>query len=158
MKQSSFISKQLKDAYYGGNYTGVHLKELLSNINWQEATTKVQSFNTIAMLAYHINYYVIAVSKVLEGGPLDAHDKYSYDCPPIQSQEDWEALVQKTFADADTFIALIEQMPDEKIWTDFIEPKYGSWYRNLAGTIEHVHYHMGQIALIKKLLKEQHRQ
>jgi hypothetical protein len=154
MKASSFIAKQLRDAYNGGNYTGVHLKELLSNINWQQATTKVHSFNTIAMLVYHINYYVIAVSKVLLDGPLDAHDKYSYDCPPIQSQQDWEVLVEKTFADAYTFIALIEQLPDEKIWTDFIEPKYGTWYRNLAGTIEHAHYHMGQISLIKKLLKE----
>jgi hypothetical protein len=31
--------------------------------------------------------------------------------------------------------------------------KYGNYYRNLHGIIEHTHYHLGQIVLIKKLLK-----
>jgi len=41
-------------------------------------------------LVYHINYYVAAVLPVLQGGPLDASDKYSFDLPPIQSKEDWK--------------------------------------------------------------------
>jgi hypothetical protein len=32
--------------------------------------------------------------------------------------------------------------------------KYGNYFRNIAGVVEHTHYHLGQIALIKKLLKE----
>ena len=30
--------------------------------------------------------------------------------------------------------------------------KYGTYYRNFHGLIEHAHYHLGQIVLIKKLV------
>ena len=73
------------------------------DVTWQQAVTKVHSFNTIAALVYHINYYVSVTLKVLQGGPLDGHDKYSFDLPPIQSQEDWERLLNKTWTDAEAF-------------------------------------------------------
>jgi len=53
--------------------------------------------------------------RVLEGGPLDAHDKYRFDVPPIKSQEDWEKLLDKVWSDAEKFAGLIEQLPESKI-------------------------------------------
>lgn len=50
---------------------------------------------------------------VLQGMPLNAHDKYSFDLPPIASQDDWENLVNKTLNDAETVSALIEKLPEE---------------------------------------------
>lgn len=146
------IAKQVRDVHFGGNWTDSNLKENLADISWQHATTKVYSFNTIATLLYHMNYYVNAVLKVLQGEPLNASDKYSFDHPPILSQEDWEKLLDKTWRDAETFAALIEQMPESKLWEDFSENKYGNYYRNIHGVIEHIHYHLGQIVLIKKIL------
>jgi len=124
----------------------------LAGVTWQQATTQVYSFNTIATLVYHTNYYVSAVLKVLQGEPLDAHDKYSFDLPPIQSREDWETLLNKTWADAENFAVLVEQLPESRLWEDFLGKKYGNYYRNLHGIIEHTHYHLGQIVLIKKIL------
>jgi hypothetical protein len=43
-------------------------------------------------LVYHANYYVSAVLKVLQGGPPDASDKFSFTHPPIACKEDWEQL------------------------------------------------------------------
>jgi uncharacterized damage-inducible protein DinB len=149
------IAKHFRDLYFGGNWTSVHLKESLANVGWQQATTKVYSFNTIASLVYHINYYVSAVLKVLQGEALTAKDQYSFDHPPIQSQEDWENLRNKTWNDAEHFAALIEQLPESKLWETFVDEKYGNYYRNLHGIIEHAHYHLGQIVLLKKLLVQQ---
>ena len=101
-----------------------------------------------------MTYYVRSVPNVLQGNPLDAHDKYSFDLPPIQSQADWENLLAKTWSDAETFASLIEQLPESRLWDDFSDNKYGSYYRNLHGIIEHCHYHLGQIVLIKKLLQQ----
>jgi hypothetical protein len=126
----------------------------LAGITWQQAVTKVHSFNTISALVFHTNYYVSAVLKVLQGEPLDAHDKYSFDHPPIQSREDWEKLLDKTWADAENFASLVEQLPESRLWEDFLGKKYGNYYRNLHGVIEHTHYHLGQIVLIKKILLE----
>lgn len=152
MNFSAQIAKHLRDVHFGGNWTSVNLKDSLADIDWQQATTQVYSFNTIAALVYHMNYFVSAVLKVLQGGPLDAHDKYSFDVPPILSQKDWENLLAKTWTDAETFANLIEQLSDSKLGELFSDEKYGSYYRNLQGIIEHNHYHLGQIVLIKKIV------
>ena len=147
------IARQLRDLHFGGNWTAINLKETLTGISWQQAITRVYTFNTIAALVYHMNYYMSAVGKVLEGEPLNAHDKFSFDHPPILSQKDWEKLCDKTWTDAGNFAALIEQLPESKLGEDFSENKYGSYYRNINGVIEHIHYHLGQIVLIKKIIQ-----
>ena len=152
MNVTAQVAKQLRDVHFGGNWTASNLKQHLSDVTWQQATTKIPSFNTIAALVYHMNYYVSAVIKVLQGGPLDAHDKFSFDHPPVLSQQDWENLLDKTWVDAETLATLIEQVPDAKLSENFLDGKYGTWYRNLDGVVEHIHYHLGQIVLIKKML------
>ena len=152
MNLTGQIAKLFRDVHFGGNWTSVNLKENLADITWQQATTKVYSFNTIASLVYHMNYFVSVVLKVLQGEPLNAHDKYSFDLPPIRSREDWEKLLDKTWTDAENFAGLIEQLPESKLWETFSDEKYGNYYRNFHGVIEHTHYHLGQIVLIKKIL------
>jgi hypothetical protein len=154
MSLTAQIAKHFRDVHFGGNWTSVNLKEQLADVSWEQATTKLYSFNTIAVLVYHMNYYVSAVLKVLQGGPLDASDKYSFDPPPVQSAADWESLLNKTWTEAEHFASLIEQLPEHKLWEDFSEKKYGNYYRNLHGIIEHIHYHLGQIVLIKKILSQ----
>ena len=152
MTITSQIAKHFREVHFGGNWTSVNLKDSLADISWEQATTKVESLNTIAALVFHINYYVSAILQVLRGGSLDAHDKYSFDVPPIQSQEDWEKLLAKTWKDAEAFITLVEQLSENKLSETFADEKYGNYYRNLHGVIEHTHYHLGQIILVKKLL------
>lgn len=152
MNQTAQIAKHLRDVHFGGNWTWVNLKDTLAGVDWQQATQKVHSFNTIATLVFHINYYVEAVTKVLEGGPLDSNDKFAFDHPPINSQEDWEKLVAKSWADVEKFAGLIEKLPDSQLGEIFVEEKYGTYQRNFLGIIEHAHYHLGQIVLLKKLV------
>src|SRR6187431_3108370 len=120
------IAKHLRDVHFGGNWTSVNLKENLEGLTWQQATTQLYSFNSIAALTYHMNYFVSAVLDVLEGEPLTAKDKYSFDHPPILTQEDWENLIDKTWTDAKRFAILIEQLPEHRLWEIFIDEKYGN--------------------------------
>ena len=152
MSLTSEIATQFRAVYFGENWTSSTLEDNLKGVTWQQATTKVHSLNTIAALVFHMNYFVDAVLKVLRGGPLDAHDKFSFDMPPVRSEEDWQKLLDKTWTDAETFARLIEQLPENKLWEDFADKKYGNYYRNIHGIIEHNHYHLGQIVLIKKML------
>ena len=146
------IAQHLRAVYFGGNWTSTNLKDTLAGVTWQQATTQIYDLNTIATLVYHATYYVFEVSKVLEGQPLTAKDKYSFEHPPIASQEDWEQLLAKVWVDVEHFASLIEQLPSDQLWADFVGKKYGNYYRNLHGIIEHLHYHLGQIVLIKKIL------
>ncbi|MFM2359647.1 MAG: hypothetical protein RLY16_1640 [Bacteroidota bacterium] len=153
MQLTKQIAKHLRDVHFGGNWTFSNLKDNLEGITWQQATTQVYNFNTIATLVFHINYFIEAVTKVLEGGPLDAKDIYSFNHPPIQCQADWDAMVQKSLQDAERFASLIALVPDEKLNDVFQDEKYGNYFRNFLGIIEHTHYHLGQIAIIKKIVQ-----
>lgn len=44
-------------------------------------------------------------------------------------------------------------MSVEKLNLPFVNEKYGTYLRNIDGLIEHSYYHLGQITLIKKLIK-----
>ncbi|MBL7950876.1 MAG: DinB family protein [Flavobacteriales bacterium] len=154
MTTSTTIATHFRDVHFGGNWTWVNLRDTLKDVTMEEALHQREGFNTIAMLAFHINYFVDAVLKVLEGGPLDAHDKFSFTHPPIDNEADWQRLLDKMWSDAERFATLVEQLPDDRLHTDMADPKYGTWYRNLTGIIEHSHYHLGQIVILKKLLRE----
>lgn len=147
-------AKHFRDVHFAGNWTSVNLKETLADISWQQAVTKIHDLNTIAALVYHINYYVSAVLKVLQGEPLKASDKFSFDLPQIQSEADWENLLNKTWSDAENFTKLLEQLPESRFDEIFTDEKYGNYYRNMHGIIEHTHYHLGQIVIIKKILQQ----
>jgi len=148
------IAKQFRDVHFGGNWTDVNLKDTLVDISWERAITEVNNLNTIAALVFHINYYVSYVLKVLQGEPLTANDKFSFDLSPITSSGDWQKLVNKALTEAELFALQIEKLDEAKLFEDFIDPKYGNYYRNILGIVEHTHYHLGQISLIKKILSE----
>src|SRR4051812_34810198 len=127
MNLAAHLAKHLKDVYFGGNWTTSNMKDVLADVTRQQAVTQVYSFNTIATLVFHMNYFVAAVLKVLRGNPLNEHKKYSFDPPPIESQEDWENFKNKVWNDAETFSGLIAQLPESKFWEDFTDPKYGNY-------------------------------
>lgn len=154
MNLPSHLAKHLRDVHFGGNWTVSNLKDNLADVTWQQATTKVQPFNTIATLLFHINYFIGVVLKVLDEGPLAGNDKLSFNHSPINSQEDWQEMQDKAWAEAERLAVLIEQLPESKLWEDFTDAKYGNYYRNIQGIIEHTHYHLGQIVLIKKLVQQ----
>ncbi|KGE85049.1 MAG: DinB family protein [Phaeodactylibacter xiamenensis] len=153
MTLSKNLSKHFKGVLFGGNWSDSNYRDQLSDVDWQMATSKVAGLNTIAQLVYHATYYLPHIASVLEGGPLQARDKYSWETPDIQSEADWQALLDAVWADAERLIAATAKLPEEQMWADFSDPKYGHYFSNLNGIIEHLHYHLGQIVLLKKLLR-----
>ena len=148
---SKQIATHFKQLFFGGNWTSVDFTTTLKDVDWMMATTKINEFNTIAQLVFHVDYYIDVTLKVLQGEPLDAHDKFSFDCPEITSELDWEKLKNKLFSDAESYVSLVEQLPDSKLSEVFCLEKYGNYYRNIHGLIEHSHYHLGQIVILKKM-------
>ena len=153
MTVSKLIAKHLREVYFGKNWTWSDLKEHLDDVTWKEATHKIEGFNTIAVLTYHISYFVKVASAFLDSGVVEGNDKLSFNAPPIHSEEDWQQLLHTIYADVETFAQKIELLPDERLFEVFGEEKYGNYYRNLTGIIEHTYYHLGQIVILKKLIR-----
>lgn len=153
MTFATLLAKHYRDAFFGGNWTCSDFREITSDISLGEALTQLHDCNTIATLTYHIGYYVTAQCNVLQGKPLQASDKESFAHPPLTSESDWQNLIASVLSDAEKAAQLIAELPDSTLSEPFVEEKYGTYFRNLAGNIEHIHYHLGQIALLKKLIR-----
>ena len=158
MSTPSQLAKRFREVVLDGKWiANTNFKDQLSDVTWHHANTKIADLNTIAMLTFHIDYYIAGILNVFEGGNLEIRDQFSFDLPPIESQERWEELLNKLWSDSQKFATLLEQMPDSKLNEVFVDEKYGTYLRNIDGMIEHAYYHLGQIALIKKMILFKHK-
>lgn len=155
MKSQNYLAKRFREVILNGTWiANTNFKKELKNLDWKMATTQFQNLNTISVLAQHIHYYINGVKNVFSGGYLEISDKYSFDFPEINSQEEWQNFLIKFWTDSEEFANLVEKFPEEKLDEVFLDEKYGSYKRNIDGMIEHCYYHLAQIVLIKKILEK----
>ncbi|RYJ36446.1 hypothetical protein NU08_4512 [Flavobacterium anhuiense] len=153
MKSTTEIANRFREVILNGTWiANTNFKDQLENLDWKIAVSPIQNLNTIAALAQHIHYYINGINQVFKGGTLDIKDQFSFDFPPIRSQEQWNNFLTKFWNDAETFASFVEQMPHENLDAVFVDAKYGTYKRNIEAMIEHSYYHLGQIVLIKKQL------
>ncbi|WP_299116423.1 DUF1572 domain-containing protein [uncultured Winogradskyella sp.] len=152
MKTTKHLANNLHQVYFGGNWTASNFKDKLEDVTLDMATKKVNDFNTILALSFHIHYYLKGTMDVFKGGDLTIRDKYSFDYPALHSEHQWQEFKNTMWNEAKEFILLIEKLEDNILETFLAEEKYGTYFRNILGIIEHTHYHIGQIAVIKKIL------
>ena len=147
------LAKRFREVMLDGLWiANTNFKAKLSDVTWEQATTKIGNINTIAMLTFHVDYYIAGILNVFEGGDLEIKDKFSFDLHPIESQKQWAELLNKLWTDSEKLVTMLEQMPDDKLNEVFVDEKYGTYLRNIDGMIEHAYYHLGQITLIKKMI------
>lgn len=153
MEGSTQLANRFRELFLNGTWiANTNYQELLSDIDWEQAIQKVASLNTIAILTFHINYYVEGVLQVLKGGELSIRDKYSFDAPEITSESEWNTLKNTLINNTEAFAKHIESMTETELESTFVDYKYGSLRRNIEGLIEHSYYHFGQLSLIKKII------
>jgi len=152
MATAQRIADMLNAAYFEGNWTGPNLFSLLEGVDCGMATKKLEGFNSIAQLVFHLNYYIHEQNHFFRTGELKAKDALSFDMPPIKDETEWQALLAGVKEDGMKWQKHVSTLTDNQLAAPFIDEKYGTYYRNLHGAIQHAHYHMGQIALIKKQL------
>lgn len=149
------LANRLKEVLLNGKWiANTNFKEQITSISWQQAIERVDNLNTIALLTFHINYYLKGLLNVFEGGNLEIRDKYSFDMPEISSETDWLKLVNEFVTNAEKFVSHVEKMDDQFLLQPFVREEYGSYLRNIEAQIEHSYYHLGQVSLIKKLIMQ----
>jgi hypothetical protein len=149
------LANRLREVLLSGKWIAhTNFKEQITSISWEQAIEKVANLNTIALLTFHVNYYLKGLLNVFEGGNLEIKDKFSFDMPEITSETDWLNLVDEFVSNAEKFINHVEKMDDNLLAQPFVKQEYGSYLRNIEAQIEHSYYHLGQVSLIKKLISQ----
>lgn len=153
MTRSQCLSKRLQEVFIDGQWiANTNYKAQLEQINYSQATTKIGELNTIALLTFHINYYLEGLIHVFNGGPLTISDRHSFTMPAMETQEAWHLLKNDLFKNAGIFIKQVAALEDSALEAVFVKEHYGSFERNIEAVIEHSYYHLGQISLIKKII------
>jgi len=153
MTRNLAIANRLREVLLNGKWiANTNFKEQIISVSWEQAIQKVGNLNTIALLTFHINYYLVGLSNVFNGGKLEIKDKYSFDLPEIKSERDWNKLVNDFLSNSEMFAKQVEQMDENMLDQPFADEKYGSYLRNIEGVIEHSYYHLGQVSLIRKMI------
>jgi hypothetical protein len=157
MTRNLILASRLREVLLNGYWiANTNFREQILSVNWEQANRKIENLNTIAALTYHINYYLEGLLNAFNSGKLEISDKYSFDLPEIQSETDWNNLVNDFLKNSGKFADEVEQMEDKKLDQPFIDEKYGTYLRNIEGVIEHSYYHLGQVALIRKMILLHH--
>lgn len=152
MKKTELIAQHLTDVHLGNNWTSVAIADTISDISWQEAFAAVPfSPNTIASLLNHIGYWNGVVAERGRGlTPVIAgHNGFEV---PEATPLHWEVLKEGLFRSAQELAEVIRGFDEEKLEASVL-PGHSSAYKNFQGQVEHAHYHLGQIVMIKKYLR-----
>jgi hypothetical protein len=146
------IARHIREIHFGDNWTDSAMQDVLKDVTWQQAIAKpIPDTNSIAELVFHMNFYLDYVHRNFKNEFLKFEQADTFKAPTIQSEADWLALLQKTWDDAEAFAQTVAQIPDDDLHI-VIPPRHNSFYKNAHGVVEHNHYHLGQIVLLKKLL------
>ncbi len=156
MQRNSILANRLREVLLDGLWiANTNYKSQITAISWQQAIQKVNDLNSIAALTFHINYYLDGLLRALESGVLDIHDKFSFDMPPINSEDDWLKLRNEFIKNAELFVNKVKDMDESMTDAPFIDERYGTYEKNINGVVEHCYYHLGQVVIIRKMLGHQ---
>ena len=152
MNSTNLIAEHIKQVYEGDNWTDVNIDDTIRNISWHQAQQKTNaSPNTIASLLHHLYYWNGVMMQRLKGSNPSTPGTNGYNVGELKTDEEWQALKEKTHESFLQLADLIKSFPEEKLSSTYAEGK-SSYYKNFQGIVEHAYYHLGQIVILKKLI------
>lgn len=155
MNVPAHIAQHLLAVHFGGNWTEVDLAAVLGDVTVAEATQRTDaSPNTIAALVHHLTCWNRIMISRIHGVEPPAPPHNGYDVPPLPTGADWQRIQDDLGASARELAGAMDAFDAVKLEAPLVPGGSGA-FRNMMGQVEHVHYHLGQIMLLKKLLRAQ---
>lgn len=155
MKITELIAQHLLEVHEGNNWTEVDVTQTLRDVTMKEATYKtIASSNTIAALLQHLTFWNRVIVKRINGIAVAEPADNGYFVPELLDEADWQQLKADNLKSAHELAAAIRQFDVDALEQPIL-PEHSTAYRNLQGSVEHVHYHLGQMVILKKLIRAQ---
>lgn len=151
---TDYIAQHILEVHEGDNWTEVNIKDTLKDVNYKEATTITNaSYNTIAALLHHMSFYNDVVMQRLSGVNPVITQANGFDMLPVKNEQDWKKLKERNIESAHKLAEAVKKFPEEKIF-ELTVTGHSTHYKTLHGIVEHTYYHLGQIVLLKKIIKQ----
>lgn len=155
MTSIELLVKDFKAFYDDNPWYGDSYLDVISDITEAEALTTPPNQHSIAVLLWHMVKWRKALTERLLGNldfQADVSDTDNWPAASTQTAESWEAA-KSAFAEQQKI--LMEELgkrDEDFLDTDFVK---GRPFRRLAsGVLQHDIYHLGQIAMVKSLVRK----
>lgn len=152
MTETERILDQLERAFSGDAWYGDSLLEILENVRMEKALARpFPNALNIWELVLHLTFTEEIMRRRIEGE--EAKILGAEDFPAISetSETAWENSVRELKSSHEKLVETIKNLDDARL-DETVKGYDHSKYFLLHGLIQHLIYHAGQIALIKKIL------
>jgi len=152
MRILHLIAQHILEVYEGNNWTDVNIAGTIEDVSCQQAQQKtVASQNTIAALLHHLYYWNGIMMQRANGENPSIPAANGFDVDELKNENDWNDLKEKTHQSFIELANAVTNFPEEKL-NETSPTGRSSYYKNFQGIVEHAHYHLGQMVMIKRLL------
>jgi len=148
-------TRNFKEVYDGDPWLGESYMGKLEDVTDKEAfTPAMEGVHTIAELVAHVIYWRSPIIKRLKGekdwvGKMDSPDNW----PTLEQlkSKGWKKLLAEFDETQKQLTSLLTSVKPE-----FYKEEYKpgvSWDQLVEGVVQHDIYHLGQLALVKKMIR-----
>lgn len=154
MSELERIREQLKRAFEGNAWHGPSVMEVLSDVTAHQAAVRVfPAAHNIWELALHIGAWEGACLSRLRGERAELNDAEDWPAVSDTSEPAWQQCKTNLRIGHQKLMDAVATI-DEQNLDEPILPGMPSVYITVQGVVQHDLYHAGQIAILKKALKE----
>jgi len=150
VSEISFITDQLKRAFEGEAWHGPALMEILDDVDARTASARpINKAHCIWELVIHLAGWEQVVSRRLQGQAATLTDAQNFGHLDSTTEQSWQsslAILQQNHAE---LIKLVAAIPESRLAERVPGKDYDVRFM-LYGAVQHVAYHAGQIAVLKR--------
>ncbi len=150
MSEIKRIINELQSFYYGNAFHGPALKEILEGVTAKQALAKpIPNGHNIWELVLHIVGWNKVFLAGLEGRILDVPEDGDFPVINDTSEQAWQKTLVQLKENIDEMLEKISKLSDSHLDANVTGKDYNLRFV-IRGILNHIVYHSGQIALLKK--------
>jgi uncharacterized damage-inducible protein DinB len=150
MSEISFIVDQLKLAFDGEAWHGPALMEILDGVNAKTAAARpLGKAHSIWELVLHISAWEKVVERRIHRQTMTLTDEQNFGHVARETEEAWQETIRTLRQNHSELIDSFSKMESSRLDEKVPGKDYDMRFM-LTGAVQHVAYHAGQIALLKR--------
>jgi uncharacterized damage-inducible protein DinB len=151
MLEATRIAEELRLAFEGEAWHGPALLEILAEVNAASAAARpISEAHTIWELTLHIAAWEKVLLRRIATEAVHLSDEENFPAVHASSEDAWQGTIAHLKETHEELMDSVRNMPESRL-TEIVPGKSYDFYFMLHGGSQHIAYHGGQIALLKKI-------
>ena len=152
MSETSRILDQLHRAYEGHAWHGPALRAILADVDYHTASRRpIPDAHTIWEIVLHIAVWISVPTERLQGAEIPTIPPgQDWPAAPEPTEAGWQEALDQLAKAEQNLESEVRQLSDDRLRETVLGDIPYSIYTMLHGVVQHMLYHAGQIALLKK--------